>query len=253
MKEGNRAQPLQSNMQEQTSCVKTKVLTERITQIDTPRKANQGRISSMKDSGFLPEMTYVRNLEIQNQKREIEYLRAILEDDVSTTDLNSLCTYKENDAEVQLLLNMNLLHTGKDKQIESQDVLTLLPSNEEPILPFFPTGEKCSSEISCTASPPAVELTLLHSSPEIRKTSTPVSSRDTGINFSLSPIKYSGRLGKTSSVSAHQFEIHGKNSYSLPSPAVQNIQSDKYRITLREKKKMKNSTEMGYVRLYVFI
>jgi hypothetical protein len=129
-----------------------------------------------------------------------------------------------------------------------------LPSNEEPVLPFFPTGEKSSSEISCTASPPAVDLTLLHSSPELRKTSTPVCSPVTGINFSLSPIKYSGRLGKTSSVSEHQFEIHGKNSSSLPSPAVQNIKSDKYRITLREKKKIKkNSTEMGYVRLYVFI
>ncbi|PNF26285.1 hypothetical protein B7P43_G02685 [Cryptotermes secundus] len=246
VKEGNHTHTLQSNTQEQTLCVKNKVLTERITQTDTPQKANQGRTSFMKDSSVSPEMTYVRKLEIQNQKREIEYLRAILEDDVSTTDLNSLCTYKENDVEVQLLLNMNQLPTGKDKEIESREVLLLLPSNEDPVLPFFPTEEKSSSEIICATTPPAVDLTLLRSSPEIRKTSTPVSSQDTGINFSISPIMYSRRLGKTSSVSAYQFEIHRKNSHSLPSPAVENIQSDKYKKPLREKKKMKNSAEMGF-------
>jgi hypothetical protein len=254
VKEGNCVPILQSNTQEQILSVKNKILTEKITQNDTPQKANQGRTPSMKDNGFLPEMTYVRKLEIQKQRREIEYLRAILEDDLSTPDLNSLSTYNENDAEVHLLLNMNLSHTGKDKQIQSREVLTLVTSNEEPVLPFFPVLEKSNSEISCTTSPPAVDLILSHSSPEIGKTSTPVCSQATGIDFSVSPIKYSGRLSKTSSVSAHKFEINAKNSHSLPSPAVQNIQSNKYRITLREKnKKKKNSTEMGYVRLYVFI
>jgi hypothetical protein len=246
LKEANSSQTLQSNTREQTWSVKNKVLTERITQIDTPQKTNKGSVLSKKDGGLLSEMTYVKKLE-----RERECLRAILEDDVSTTDLNSLCTYKENDAEVHLLLNMNVSHTEKDKQIGSQEVMTLLPSNKEPVPPFFPIGEKSTSEISRTASPPAVDLTLSHSPPEIRKTSTPY-SQVTGINFSISSIKYPGRLSKTSSVSIHQTEIHGKSSDSLPSPAVQNIRSDKYRITLREKNK-KNSTEMGYVSLYVFI
>jgi hypothetical protein len=248
VKEANCGQTLQSKTQEQALSVKTKVLTERITQIDTPQKTNEGRMSSMKDGGLLSKETYVMRLE-----REREYLMAILQDDMSTTDLNSLCAHKENDAEVHLLLNVNVSHTEKDKQIKSQEVLTLLPSNEEPISPFFPIGEKGSSEISHTASPPAVDLTLSHSSPEIRKTSTPC-SQATAINSPISPIKYPGRLSKTSSVSTHQSEIRGEITDNLSSPAAQNVRSDKYRITLRGKNKnKKNSTEMGYVRLYVFI
>jgi hypothetical protein len=241
VKEANCGQTLQSKTQGQALSVKNKVLTEKITQLDTPQKTNEGRMSSMKDGGLLSEMTYVRKLE-----REREYLRAILEDDVSTIDLNSLCTHKENDAEVNLLLNMNVSRIEKDKQIKSQEILTLLPSNEEPIPPFFPIGEKSGSEISRTASPPAVDLTLSHSSPEIRKTSP--CSQASAIHFPISRVKYPRRLSKTSSVSTHPFEIHGKSTDNLPSPAAQYIQSDKYRITLRGKNKnKKNSTEMGYV------
>jgi hypothetical protein len=249
----NNGQPLNSKTREQTLSVKNKVLTEGITPIDTPQRANQGRILSTKDGGFLPEMAYVKKLEIENKRRDREYLRAILEADVSSTDLNSLCTHKENDAEAHLLLNMNESHTENNKQIESVDILTALTSNEEPLLPFLPVGEKSSSEMSSIASPPAADLTSSLSFSQIRKTSTPY-SQVTGINCSISPIKYAGRQSRTSSVSVHQSETQGNGSDSIPSPAVQNIHSDKYRITLREKKKnKKNSTEMGYVRLYVFI
>jgi hypothetical protein len=249
IKEVNCVQTLQSNVQEQIFSVKNEVLSERKIQIAAAQKKNKEMVSSTKYNDLLPELTYVKKLEIQNQtRREIEYLRAVPEDDLSTPDLNLLCSCKENDAQEHLLLNKNLSCTEKVKQIQTTKVLTLLPFNEEPVFPFSPSEEN-NSEISYTTSPPVSTLTLSHSSPEIRKTSTPVYSHLPGICFSPSPVKSSGKVDETSSASGST-----KNSHILPSSMLHNIQNEKdslRRITLRQKKN--NYIEMGYVRLYVFI
>lgn len=248
-REENCVQTLQTNTQEQLLSVKNKVLYDGMTQTEAPQNQNQERVSSLKDNGFLPELTHVRKLEIQNQKRrEIEYLRAISGDDLSTPDLNALCTYKENDAQEHLLPKISVSLTEEEKLI--QNTKALLSSNEEPVIPFSPSEENSNSEISYTTSPPVINLTWSYSSPEKRKTSTPVYSQPSGINFSPSPIKSSRKLAKTSLATAHRYEMHTNSSHSLPSKAIKDIQMNKNslrRITLRQKNN--NSTEMGYVKL----
>jgi hypothetical protein len=261
IKETTYVETLQSNTQEQILSVKNKVFSERKIQTAAPQKKNQELVSSKKDNALSPELTYVKKLEIQTQeRREVEYLRANPEDDLSTADLNLLSSYEGNDAQVHLLLNKNQPFVEKVKQIQTTEVLTLLPSNEEPVLPFSPLEDK-NSEMSYTASPPVIKLTSSHSSPEIRKTSTRVYSHISETCFSPSPITSSGKVGKISSASGDKFETHTKNSHILPLSPLQNIQSEKdslHRVTLRQKKKKKKKqkkkyVEMGYVRFYVFI
>jgi hypothetical protein len=253
IKEVNRNQTLQSNVQEQMLSVKNKVFSKRKIQITAAQNKNQEIVSHTKYNHLLPELSYVRRLEIDNEtKRGIEYLRAVPEDDLSTPDLNLLCLYEENDAQEHSLLNKNLSYTENVNQIQTTQVLTLLQSNEEPMLPFSPSEEN-NSETSCTTSPLAFSFTLSYSSPEIRKTSTPVNSYLTGMCFSPSPVKSSGKVDKTSSASGNKPEKQTKNSHILQLSPLHNIQNEDSlkRITLRQKKN--NSTEMGYVRLYVFI
>jgi len=199
----------------------------------------------------LPKVSYVRKLEIQNQRiRDIEYLRNILEDDLPTPDLNSLCTYMENDNLVHPLLSTNLSLAGKEKQSQNREVLQPLPSNEEPALPFNPLGEMSSSETCRPKSAPHIGSILSLSSPERRKTSKRKSSQFTGIDFSLSPIDHSENVDRTFSGLANQSEKHAENSCNLPSRIKQDIRHHKYHLIMKtSRQKQKNSTEMGYVLL----
>jgi len=250
IREGNFVQTLQRNAQEQILSVKNNVCSERRAQTEAPQKANQKRVSNIKDSKSLPKVSYVRELEIQNQRRrDIEYLRNILEDDLPTPDLNSLCTYTENDNLVHPLLSTNLSLAGKEKQSQNREVIQPLPSNEETVLPFNPLGEMSISETCRPKSPPCIGSILFLSSPERRKTSTPISSQFTGINFSLSPIDHSENVDRIFSGLANQSEKHAENSCNLPSRIIQDIRRHKYHLKMTSRQKQKNSTEMGYVLL----
>ena len=252
--EGNFVQTLQRNAQEQIMSVKNNVSSERRAQTEAPQKANQKRVSNIKDTKSLPEVSYVRELEIQNQRRrDIEYLRNILEDDLPTPDLNSLCTYTENDNLVHPLLSTNLSLAGKEKQSQNREVIQPLPSNEEPVLPFNHLGEMSSSETCRPKSPPCIGSILSLSSPERRKTSTPISLRFRGIDISLSPIDHSENVDRISSGLENQSEKHAENSCNVPPRIIQDIRRHKYHLIMpTSRKKQKNSTEMGYVLLCLY-
>ena len=251
IREGNFVQTLQRNAQEQILSLKNNVCSERKAQNEASQKANQKRVSNIEDNKSLPKVSYVRELEIQNQRRrDIEYLRNVLEDDLPTPDLKSLCTYTENDNLVYPLLSTNLSLAGKEKQSQNREVIQPLPSNEEPVLPFTPLGEMSSSETSHPKSPPCIGPILSLSSPERRKTSTPVSSQFTGIHFPLSPIDHSENVDRIFSGLANQSEKHAKNSCNLPSRILQDIRRHKDHLIMKtSRQKRKNSTEMGYVLL----
>lgn len=253
IREGNFVQTLQRNAQEQILSVKNNVCSERRAQTEAPQKANQKRVYNIKDSKSLPKVSYVRELEIQNQRRrDIEYLRNILEDDLPTPDLNSLCTYTENDNLVHPLLSTNLSLAGREKQSQNREVIQPLPSNEEPVLPFNPLGEMSSLETCRPKSPPCFGSILSLASPERRKTSTPIYSQFTGIDFSLTPIDDSENVNRIFSELANQSEKHAENSCNLPSRIIQDIRRHKYHLKMTtSRQKQKNSTEMGYVLLYL--
>lgn len=251
IREGNFVQILQRNAQEQILSVKNNVSSERRAQTEAPQKANRKRVSNIKDNKSLPKVSYVRKLEIQNQRRrDIEYLRNILEDDLPTPDLNSLCTYTENDSLVHPSLSINLSLAGKEKQSQNREFIQPLPSNEERVLPYNPLGEMSSSETCHPKSPPCIGSILSLSSPERRKTSTPKSSQFTGIDFSLSPIDHSENVDRIFSGLTNQPEKHAENSHNLPSRIIQDIRCHKYHLIMTtSRQKQKNSTEMGYVLL----
>lgn len=251
IREGNFVQTLQRNAHEQILSVKNNVSSERRAQTEAPQKANQKRVSNIKDNKSLPKVSYVRKLEIQNQRiRDIEYLRKILEDDLPTPDLNSLCTYTENDSLVHPLLSTNVSLAGKEKQNQNREVIQPLPSNEEPFLPFNLLREMSSSEECRPKSPPCIGSILSLSSPERRKTSTPISSQFTGIDFSVSPIDHSENVDRIFSGLANQSEKQSENSCNLPSRIIQDIRRHKYHLIMTtSRQKQNNSTEMGYVLL----
>ncbi|XP_021931024.1 uncharacterized protein LOC110835272 isoform X6 [Zootermopsis nevadensis] len=233
-KEVNRVETLQSNVQKQILFVKNKVFSERKVQIASARKKNQEMVPSTKHNDLLPEMSHVRKLDNQNQaRREIEYIRAVPEDELSTPDLNLLCSCEENDVQGQLLLNKSLLHTEEVNHLRTTKALTLLSSNEEPAIPFS-LSEDNDSEISHITSPPVSSSTFSHSHlPEIC--------------FSPSPIKSPAEVDK-SSASGNKFEMHTNNLHILPSVLLHNIQNERgslRRIKLMQKKE-KNSAEMGF-------
>ena len=249
--EGNFVQTLQRNAQEQILSVKNSVSSERRAQTEAPQKANQKRVSNIKDNNSLPHVSYGRELENQNQRRrDVEYLINILEDDLPTTDLNSLCTYTENDHLVHPLLSTNLSLAGKEKQSQNREVIQPLPSNAEPVLHFNPLGEMSSSETCHPKSPPCIGSILSLSSPERRKTSTPISSQFREIDISLSPIDHSENVDRIFSSLANQSEKHAENSCNVPSRIIQDIRHHKYHLKMpTSRQKKKNSTEMGYVLL----
>jgi hypothetical protein len=251
IREGNFVQTLQRNAQEHKLSVKNNVSSERRAQTEAPQKSNQKRVSDIKDKKSLARVAYVRRLEIQNQsRRDIEYLRNTIEDDLPTPVLNSLCTYTENDALAHPLLSTDLLLAGKEKQSQNREIIRPLPSNEEPVLPFNHLGEKSSLETCRPKSPPCIGSILSLSSPERRKTSTPVSLEFTGINFSLSPIDHSENVDRIFPGLANQSERHAENSCNLPSQLIQDIRHHKYQLIITSsQQKQKNSTEMGYVLL----
>jgi hypothetical protein len=255
IREGNFVQTLQRNAQKQMPSVTNNVCSERRAHNEAPQKANQKRVSDIKDNKSFPKVSYVRELEIQNQRRrDIEYLRNILEDDLPTPDLNSLCAHTENDNLVHPLLSTNLSLAGKEKQSQNREVIQPLPYNEEPVLPFIPLGEMSSSETCHPKSPPCIDSILSLSSPERRKTSTPISLQFTGIDFSLCPIDRSENVDRIFSGLANQSEKHAENSCTLPSQIIQDIRHHKYHsIKTTSRQKQKNSTEMGYVLLYLHI
>jgi hypothetical protein len=247
--EVNFVQTSQINTKQQIRSVKNNIFSERRTHTEAPHNANQKRVSNIKDKESLPKMAYVRKLEIQNQRRkEIEYLRNIQEDDLPTPDLNSLCTYTEDDAQVHPLLSTNLSLVGEEKQSRNRKAIRPLLSNEEHVLIFNPIEEKSNSENNCTKSPPCIGSTMSTPSPEKRKTSTPLSLQFSGMSFSLSPLEYSENMDRISSAPANQFETHVENSCNLPSPFTEDIRNHKYHLTMKTlRQKQKNSTDMGYV------
>lgn len=249
--EGNFVQTLQRNAQEQILSVKNNVSSERRAQTEPPQKANQKRVSNIEDNKSLPHVPYSRELEIQNQRRrDIQYLINILEDDLPTPDLNSLCTYTENDHLVHPLLSTNLSLAAKEKQSQNTEVIQPLPSNAEPVLPFNPLGEMSSSETCRPKSPPCIGSIFSLSSPERRKTSTQISSQFRGIDISLSPIDHLENVDRTFSALANQSEKHAENSCNVPSRIIQDIRHHKYHLIMpTSQQKQKNSTEMGYVLL----
>lgn len=249
--EGSFVQTLQRNAQEQILSVKNNVSSERRAQTEAPQKANKKRVSNIKHNKSLPHVPYGRELEIQNQRRrDIEYLINILEDDLPTPDLNSLCTYTENDHLVHPFLSTNLSLAGKEKQSQNRKVIQPLPSNAEPVLPFNPLGEMSSSKTCRPKSPPCIGSILSLSSPERRKTSTPISSQFRGIDISLSPIDHSENVDRIFSALANQSEKHAENSCNVPSRIIKDIRHHKYHLIMpTSQQKQKNSTEMGYVLL----
>jgi hypothetical protein len=255
IREENFVKTLQRDTKKQIPSVKNNVFSARRTQTEAPQKANQRRVSNIKDNESFPQVAYVMKLEILNQrKRDIECLRNIVEDDQPTSHLNSLCIYTENDAQVHPLLSTSLSFAGKEKQSQHREVIKPFPSSEEPVLPFNPLGEKSSSERSCIESPPHIGSTLSLSSPEKRKTSTPLSLQFAGISFSLSPIKYSRNVDSISSGLANQSETHTENSCNLPSRLIQDIRNHKNRFVMTTLgRKQKDSTDMGYVPLCLHI
>lgn len=255
IREGNFVKILQRDTKEQIPSVKNNVFSERRTQTEAPQKANQRRVLNINNNESLPKVAYARKLEILNKRgRDIEYLRNILEDGQPTSDLNSLCTYTENDAQVHPLLYNNLSLAGKEKQGQNREVIRPLPSSEEPVLPLNLLGENSSPETICTKSPPHVGSNLSNLSPEKRKTSTPLSLQSTGISFPLSPVKYSGNVDRISSRLANEVETHTENSCNLPSRLTQDIRNHKYCFIMTTLgQKQKNSTDMGYVLLCLHI
>lgn len=253
IREGNFVQTLQRNAQKQIPSVKNNVCSERRALNEAPQKANQKSVFNIKDNKSLPKVSYVMKLEIQNQRRsrDIEYLRSILEDDLPTPDLNSLCTYTENDNLVHPLLSTNLSLAGKKKQSQNREFIQPLPSNGETFLPIIPLGEMSSWETCRPKSPPYIDSILSLTSPERRKTSTPIPLQLTRIDFSLSPIDHSENVDRIFSGLANQSEKHAENSCNLPSQIIQDIRCHKYHlIKTTSWQKQKNFTEMGYVLLY---